>query len=112
MGRGAEPAGRAERFPFSCHICGRRSVVMRGRGPGEEVPADLGRCSICGRWACPEHYTGFFQAGRPGFICDACAQAEQARATRRPRLGCRGRALATGALLGALCLALVRLQRT
>jgi|GEM_PF-1771812 hypothetical protein len=89
MSSGADPTQRRERFPFSCHICGRRSVVMCGRGPGEQEPADLGRCSLCGRWACPDHYTGIFRAGRAGFICDVCAQAEQARAARHRRLlGC------------------------
>ncbi len=110
MSTSADPAQRQERFPFSCHICGRRSVVMRGRGPGE-VPADLGRCSLCGRWACPDHYSGLFQAGRPGFICDACTQAKQVQAARRPRLGCRSRVLGAGALLGALCLARAMLWR-
>jgi hypothetical protein len=66
MSSGADPTQRRERFPFSCHICGRRSVVMRGRGPGEQEPADLGCCSLCGRWACPDHYTGIFRAGRAG----------------------------------------------
>lgn len=99
MSSGTEAAGRAEGLPFSCHLCGRRSVVMRGHGPGE-VPADLSRCSLCGRWACPDHYTGF--------ICDGAVQAQQAQAARWPRLGCRGRVLGAGAHLSVLCLALAR----